>query len=362
MTNQSIARLRLRNQRLAGTPFDTPEDVVGWLTAVQAQDYGGAKWGIAQRSRSTTNATLDQLFDDGAILRTHVLRPTWHLVLPADIRWLLALTSPRVHAANAHYYRRHELDDALFQRSDALIVAALQHGRQLTRAELARVLLDAGISASGPRLAYLLMHAELDGLICSGALRGRQHTYALLDERVPPSAPMDRDAALAELAQRYVASHGPATVHDFSWWSGLRVSDARTGVELAHGSIEPTTVDGTTYWSADPAAEAVETSGGAHLLPNYDEYLVAYSDYGVVFDPALRDVPNADAALQGHIIVLDGMVAGGWRRTARAREVIVETRPLRALDARQRADLQSAAQAYGRFMELPVTMHRSAAT
>jgi hypothetical protein len=361
MTNQPIAQRRLRNQRLAGAPFDTAEEVVGWLTAVQAQDYGGAKWGIAQRSRGATNATLDRLFNDGAILRTHILRPTWHFVLPADIRWLLALTSPRVHTANAHYYRRHELDDVVFQRSDALIVSALREGRQLTRAELARVLQDGGISAGGPRLAYLLMHAELDGLICSGALRGRQHTYALLDERVRATAPLDRETALAELARRYLASHGPATVHDFAWWSGLRVSDTRAAVELARGSVEPTTIDGTIYWSAD-AATSPAPSTGAHLLPNYDEYLVAYKDYDVVFDPALRERDGEDEALRGHIVVVDGTVAGGWRRTTRAHEVIVETRLLRALDACEHASLRHAAEEYGRFMELPATVRGPATT
>jgi hypothetical protein len=356
MTNLPIAHQRLRNQRLTGAPFETVEEVVRWLTAVQSQDYGGAKWGIAQRSRNATNAALDHLFDEGAILRTHVLRPTWHVVLPDDIRWLLALTGPRVHAVNAHYYRLLELDDATLQRSDGVIANALRGGRQLTRAELAQVLHDGGISASGPRLGYLMMHAELDGLICSGALRGKQHTYALLDERVPASSPLDLDEALAELARRYFAGHGPATLRDFAWWSGLRIGDARTGVELARDKLESGTVDGTTYWSADSTPVAAAPSSEAHLLPNYDEYLVAYKDHGIVFDPALREGQDVERVLGGHIVVVNGMVVGGWRRSVRAREAIVEMTLLRALDADEQASLQRSAASYGRFLELPVTM------
>ena len=185
LTRLDIAHQRLHNEHLAGAQLNKPEAVVQWLCAVQSQDYAGAKWAIAQRTTGETNAALDQLFNDGKILRTHVMRPTWHFVLPADIRWLLRLTAPRVHAANAYYYRKLELDDAVFHRGNAALAKALQGGAQLIRAEIALVYTNAGIHASGLRLAYLIMHAELDALICSGALHGKQFTYAWLDDRVP---------------------------------------------------------------------------------------------------------------------------------------------------------------------------------
>ena len=204
-----------------------------WLGAVQAQDYHGAKWALALRTRGVDSAALDRAFDAGAFLRTHVMRPTWHFVAPEDLRWLLALTGPRVHAVNAHPYRAFELDAPLFRRAHALLTRALRGGRSLTRLELATALEAGGIAARGQRLAYIVMHAEIDALVCSGPMRGKQHTYMLLEERVPPAPALARDEALATLARRYFTSHGPATAHDFAWWSGLTVADAREGVALA---------------------------------------------------------------------------------------------------------------------------------
>src|SRR2546422_2911401 len=204
----SLPPLRMRAQRLWGTRFDTPREVVRWLTALQAQEFSLAKWSIAQRTRGATMADVDAAFGAGVIVRTHVLRPTWHFALGEDIRWLLKVTAPRVHALNAYYNRQHELDDKLFRKSNAAITTALRDGAHLTRRELAAVLKRAGIRAEGTRLAYIAMRAELDAIVCSGAMRGKQHTYALLDERIPKGKPLDREAALAELTRRYFTSRG----------------------------------------------------------------------------------------------------------------------------------------------------------
>src|SRR5262245_24477363 len=185
-----IRRQRLRNQRLVGAPFARRGEVVSWLGAVQAQEYPGASWGIAQRADGLSQSAIDQAFAEGAILRTHAMRPTWHFVAPADIRCLLALTSPRVQALNASSYRRLGMDDAVLARGTAVLADALQGDKQLTRAELAAALQRAGIVSPSDdrlRLAYIMMYTELEGLICSGAMRGKQHTYALLDERAPPT-------------------------------------------------------------------------------------------------------------------------------------------------------------------------------
>jgi DNA-binding MarR family transcriptional regulator len=348
---------RLRNQRLVGPPFVRAEEAVRWLGAVQAQDYGGAKWGIAQRTGGLTDADLDRSFAAGTVLRTHVMRPTWHLVLPDDIRWLLTLTAPRVHAANAYYYRRLELDDAVFARSNAAIAKALRGGVQLTRTELARVLGSAGIGASGLRLAYLMMRAELDAVITSGARRGRQFTYALLDERAPHSRTLERDEALAELTKRYFESHGPALVRDFSNWSGLTAADARAGIEMNGTGLAQTTLDGGTYWFAPSAVTAQAAAPTLHLLPNYDEYLIAYEDYSPVFDASLlRDTTSPEAVLAGHILVVDGRVMGGWRRTVERAAVTIAVEPLVRLDDAQRHALQAAAERYGLFLGMPVAV------
>ncbi|WP_437580828.1 winged helix DNA-binding domain-containing protein [Sorangium sp. So ce887] len=355
MDNLDIIRQRLHNERLVGPPCERPEDVVQWLCAVQAQDYAGAKWAIAQRTTGVTDAELDRLFDDGKILRTHVLRPTWHLVMPQDIRWMLGLTAPRVNAANAYPYRQLELDDAVFARSNDALVRALQGGAQLTRTEIARVYEEAGIRASGLRLAYLLMRAELDAILCSGPLRGKQFTYALLDERAPRAKAQGRDEALAELTRRYFASHGPALVKDFAWWSGLTLTEARAGIEMASAHLQHETVDGKVHWFAAKQARCGELETPlVHLLPNYDEYVIAYKDHSATLDPAL--LRAAGDALMAHIVVLDGRVVGGWRRTIQRRAVTVTMNlPLRPRKS-EKAALQRAIERYSRFLGMPVTV------
>jgi hypothetical protein len=220
-----IAEARLASQRLRGTPFDEPTAVVHWLGAVQAQDYLGATWALALRCGNVGSDGVDAAFNAGLFLRTHVMRPTWHFVAAEDLRWLLALTGPRVQQVNRHMYRKLELEESDFNRAETSLSRTLEGGQSLTRREAAAVLERNGVTARGLRLAYILMHGELTGLLCSGPLRGRQHTYALLEERASSGRALSREEAMATLARRYFASHGPATVHDFAWWSGLKVSD-----------------------------------------------------------------------------------------------------------------------------------------
>ena len=362
----TIATHRLRSQRLVGKPFDTPRDAVRWLGAVQSQDYPGGKWAIGLRTRDATDASLDRAFDAGEIIRTHVMRPTWHFVAPEDLRWLLELTGPRVLAVNAGMERKLELDAKIFRRANALFTRVLQDGRALTRLELAALLAKQGIEASGPRLAYIMMQAELTALVCSGPMRGRQHTYALLEERVPPAPVPARDEALAMLARRYFTSHGPASAHDFSWWSGLTVSDARAAVAMLGAELEAIDVDGKTDWAAPESAASVRVARRlekempvVHLLPNYDEHVVAYRDHGHSVDPAASAArrARADATLGAHLVARDGLVVGGWQRSAGKGSVGVRTDMLIPLRPPERMALRRAAEAYGRFMGLPAELH-----
>lgn len=238
LTKLEIAHRRLFNQQLTQPTFNNPADLVQWLGAVQAQDYAAAKWAVGQRLTGATDALIEQAVAAGAIIRTHILRPTWHFVAPADIRWLLALTAPRVNSLNAHYYRKLELDEAIFRQTNTVLEKALQGGKQLTRPELVAVLRQAGIEAEDLlRFGLIIMRAELDGVICSGARQGNQMTYALLEERVPPAPTLGREEALAEFARRYFTGHGPATLPDFVWWSGLTTTDARAGLKMAGAQL-----------------------------------------------------------------------------------------------------------------------------
>ena len=347
---------RLGNQRLTRTTLRRPGDVVQWLGAVQAQDFATAKWGLALRARSLTEAAVDRAFNDGAILRTHALRPTWHFVTPADIRWILALTAPRVHAANAPYYKRNRLDRATLAKCRKVFERALRDAAQRTRSELAAALGARGIRASGERLAYIMLHAELEQVICSGPRRGKQFTYALFDERVPAAQTMPRDEALAMLTKRYFTSHGPATVRDFAWWSGLTARDARTGIEMVTPALAQASWDGLTYWFAAAPSSAPPAAPTAHLLPNYDEYLIAYQDRGLVSRAAAAVTAKLRFDAYGNFLIVDGRFAGTWRRTVQRDAVHVKIVPLGPMTRANRGALASAVAAFGRFLERPATL------
>ena len=360
MTNASIACRRLYASGLLGPRPKSLAEATRHLGAVQSQDYPGAAWGLAQRVGAITQADVTAAYDAGRLLRTHAMRPTWHFVLPEDIRWIQALTGSRVHARNASMYRRFELDGTTWARCRDTLIAALEGGRERTRAELSKALGTAGIEATGQRLAYIVMRAEIDGLICSGAFRGKQFTYALIDERAPGvRAPFDREAARAELVRRYFASHGPALVRDFTWWSGLTTSDARAGIATLGDLLTRERIDGKEYWSAAEALTDVEVPADTvHLLPNYDEYLGSYADYEPIFDPALPRGRTIADVLGVHIVVREGFVVGGWKRTIDGARVVVDLTMLLPLTKAAERSLQRALEEYGEFLGLPIVVNR----
>ena len=362
----SFLTRRLHNQRLARSDFRHPADVVAWLGAVQAQDYPAAKWALGLRAPGLTDADVEQAVAGGRILRTHVLRPTWHFVTPADIRWMLALSAPRLHKASGPYNRALGLDDAILKRCRAMIERSLRDGRQLTRAEVGSSLRGGGIAVSGPALGQVMMNAELEGIVCSGARKGNHSTYALLEARAPRGRIVTRDEALGQLARRYFASHGPATLRDYVWWSGLVVGDARRAIEIAGRDLERRVVDDRTYWSAGSPATAVRAVRGAHLLPNYDEYLVAYRDREAVVEPSRRAAGSRPRASRpratsrgsdvfAHSLIIDGVLAGSWTRTHQRGAATVDVVTYRRLDPADRKAVAAAAERYGRFMQQPVT-------
>jgi|SRR5688500_9465460 len=360
MTNLDIAHRRLHNQQLARQMFEKPEDVVGWLGAVQSQDYAGAKWAVGQRVPGSVDAELEKAFNDGRILRTHLLRPTWHFVLPADIQWMLTATAPRVHALNAYYYRQLGLDAEVLARTNDLIAKALEGGKQLTRPELMSVVEQGGIDpGSGIRSSYIVMRAELDGVICSGARRGKQFTYALLDERAPQGRSMARDEALAELVKRYFTSHGPATVQDLIWWSSLTMAEAKEGIEMVKSELVREVIDGRPYWSSGstvPVPPAKDGPPVAYLLPNYDEY-ISYKDRSAIFDEASAGKMDPEKNLVfPHIIVIDGRMVGTWKRTLTRSTVVIETSLFRPLTGDERGALEDAAEQYGKFLGFPAVL------
>jgi len=320
---------------------------VRWFGGVQSQDFEAAKWALALRMQSATNAAIEEAFNRGAILRTHVMRPTWHFVAREDIRWLLDLTAAGVNVRCGSGYRMFELDDAVFKRSHKILERALRDGKHLSRAELRRRLNESGVAANDTvRMGHILIRAELDRVVCSGPRIGRQLTYALFDERVPATKAMDRDEALAKLTGLYFRSHGPATLQDFVWWSGLTTADAKRGLEVGGRSLEKITIGEKVYWSMR-SNEALERSSClAHLLPVYDEYFVAYKDRESVFG-SQDELSTWDTL--GPAIVINGVAAGTWKRTNDKKSV--EVKLSRALKKTERAAIAQATTRYAEFSQ-----------
>jgi hypothetical protein len=354
MADTTIAQLRMANQHIAQVDFESAAEAVRWLGAVQSQDYGGGKWALGLRSSMLTDAAVEQAFNEGAILRTHVLRPTWHFVTPEDIGWMLMLTAPRVLAITAGYYRQADLDEATLEQASAVIIRALEGGNQLTKAELGAVMQQAGIDTKEAlRLGHIMGYAELHGLVCSGAIRGKQHTWALLSERAPQTRQLDRDDALAELTRRYFGSHGPATLKDYVWWSGLTTTDAKTGIEMVKSELERAIIDGTEYWFGETAAVAPAPSPAVTLLPNYDELIVGYTDRSAIYDEDHSDKLDARGnVLFNYTILMDGRIVGTWKRTFKKGKVIIEANPFYPLSEAQMVALRVAGQRYADFYGL----------
>ena len=351
---------RLHNQFLSHTPCTDPTQVVGRLGAVQSQDYAGAKWALGLRLNQASDTALDQAFNEGKFLRTHILRPTWHFVAPEDIHWMLQLSAPRVHVANAFMYRQLDLDQIILRKSYKVLEKALRGGNHLTRTELGSAFERAGISATGQRLAYIVMSAELDGILCSGPRRGKQFTYALLEERVPKVKMWDRDEALAELTRRYFTTRGPATLHDFTWWSGLTMADAKKGIDIVKSNFVQEVLDGNSYWFDDTLSPVREPSPTAHLLPNYDEYFIGFKDrsaIGKLVTPWRPD--ESGATLPVHILILDGQIVGGWKRTIKKNAVIIELTLITELTDKDYQAIFRPADRYGEFMGVPAEVVRS---
>lgn len=346
---------------------------MAWLGAVQAQDYPAAKWALGLRGDGLTDAAVEQAFTDGSILRTHILRPTWHFVTPADIRWMLALTGPRVQTVMSYYYKYFDLSRKKLTRCQKVLVRELSGGRHRTRAELATALRSAGIEAEGSHLHHIMVDAELEAVICSGPRRGKQFTYALLDERAPiaKARKLSREEALAELARRYFSSHGPATVQDFAWWSGLTVADGKRALEMLGGDVEQSTIDGQTYWLAhalapsptreSPSPSRARPTASAHLLPNYDEFIVAYRDRtSITGQPrGSSKGEKGENHVFAHTLVIDGRLAGTWTRTTKPDCICVDVsahRPFTRADTRA---LAAAVERYRAFMNTPVVISKS---
>jgi hypothetical protein len=321
MDLRTIADMRLISQRLNGAKAQTPKELVAYMGAMQSQDFGASKWGVGIRARRTDNE-VEAAFNRGDILRTHILRPTWHLVTPENIRWMTALSADKIKASARTRDKFLEITERLYAQTNKIIYAALSGGRQLTREDLGKKIERSGIVVNSARMVHFMLRAEADGVVCSGALRGRGHTYALLDERVPKTRKLTKDEALGNLARIYFNSRSPATLSDFVWWSGLSKSDAAKGLDAVRSELATEVINETFYVAAAQntmaasniaaAQNTVSRRQSAHLLPAFDEFIIAYANREAVLAAEHFDKLISSNGIFKAALIVNGRAVGRW--------------------------------------------------
>jgi hypothetical protein len=355
MTQADIAQRRLLNQRIAGERCERPEAVVRWMGAMQAQDYQQALWAIGLRTASATPTDIEQAIADGAIVRTWPMRGTLHFVPAENVKWMLELLAPRRLAADRSRLKQLELDERILGQCGQVFRDALQGGRRLSRADMMSLLKDAQINPAGQRGYHILWHLAQTGLICLGPMQGKEQTFVLLDEWAPHARQLTREAALAQLAGGYFASHGPATLDDFAGWAGLTLADARAGHEAAKSGLVSEKRGTKEYWLAqDMAAGPADDVSGIYLLPGFDEYLIGYKDRSDVLaaEHAGKTVPGGNGIFLP-IVVVGGHVVGTWKRTLKRRSVAVTLNPFVHLGV-ARENIADAARRFSDFLGVPL--------
>jgi hypothetical protein len=338
------------NHGLAHLASAEPREVLAWFGAMQAQDYASARWALGVRSPALTDAAVEQAVAERSIVRTWALRSTLHLVAAADVHWLIGLIGPVVLARTAAAYRPHDLDAQGFVRVAAALREILQGGGQLTRDELFAALTKLEIDTNGIRGGRILYRAALSGCICQASPRGKQMTYALLDEWITDKRLLDRESSLVELVRRYFQSHGPATLRDFIWWSGLSVADARRGIALAAATLREVQIDGHACWSSQQALVAEDEAVTAHLLPAFDEYFLGYENRSVSLDDVHFEHVMTNNGIFRPTILIGGEIVGIWARTLKKGTLSVTSKVFRHLNSDEQQALTLAIKRYAHFL------------
>jgi hypothetical protein len=346
-----IPDTRLANQRISQTEFKTPAEVVGWLAAMQGQDYTGALWSVGLRLTNGTDTAVEDALTDKTIVRTWIMRGTLHLVAGADIRWMVNLVAAKVISSAAARYRELELDAETVNRSNDILANAVRDGQQLDRPALLALLEQNGISTTGQRAPHLLQRAAYAGLICQGTTT-KHPTYMALDDSFPTST-WSREEAITELARRYFLSRGPATLQDFIHWSGLLISESRAALENIKSLLIEETIDGQSYWRHASAPQISDKAPSVYLLPGFDEYLLGYKDRSAVLDPqyAERVCPGKNGVFMP-TIVSNGRIVGLWKKAVKKETLIMTAQPFTTLSDAEWSGFAAAAERYSQFLGL----------
>jgi len=354
MNQIDIANLRLHSQQIAKTQFKSPKEIVGWMGAMQAQDFNMAKWAIGLRLNKTKEKHINAAIDSAEIIRTHLLRPTWHFVSADDIYWMVDLTAPGILSSMKGRNKQLELTGAILKKSFAIIEKSLKDANHLTRKDLVNELNKAKIVTNENRSSHILFHAELEGIICSGKMKDKLPTYALLNERIKKPAPLKKEEALYKLACKYFESHCPATFQDFVWWSGLSMTDGRKALELIKSNFVSEKKDSKEYWFPRSFSFPKKSKESVFLLPAFDEFLISYKDRSAVIHSDHREKTFSSNGIFWPVILVNGRAVGIWKREIKKNQLIISCGIFDKKNKVSKELLEKATRELGYFLNCPV--------
>jgi Winged helix DNA-binding domain len=356
MKPSDISRFRLTSQQITGSQFNKAKDLVSWMGAIQAQDFNMAKWAVGVRLHDSTDKTIESAIDSGEIIRIHVLRPTWHFVSPEDIHWMLDLTANQIKSSMKSRDKALELTDKVYSKSNAVIAKTLQDEDHSLREDLVLALNRANIKTDNNRTSHLMVRAELDGIVCSGKLKNNKQTYTLLTNRVSKTKKLTKDEALGTLALKYFTSHCPATLQDFIWWSGLSTSDSRKALEMVKSNFIPETIGKYTYWLTHSFSVSKTRNDLINFLPAYDEFIISYKDRSAsLMNEDTKKAVSSNGIFRP-VILINGMVAGLWKRTIKKDKILLETELFRSSVKISKTSIDNAVHTYAQFQNKKVEL------
>lgn len=325
MNTSDLLHIRLLNQLLSIHNLKEPQEIVSYMGAMQSQSLDLAKWAIGVRLENKTVKDIDEALNTGKVIRTHILRPTWHFVSAADIHWMYDLSNPRLKPIYQYYTKILKIDEKLIYKFIPLLVKMLEGNKHLTKEEIADVFASQDIIFDNIKvLNQVINFAEMEGLVVNGEVRGKKQTFALLEELAPRKETISKEEALERLARRFFTSHSPATIQDFAWWSGLSLTECKQGLEaIKHDSVCEK-INGRDFWMKNDIKIPPTDEDSALLLPPFDEFVVSYKDRSELIEDLHYSKVMTKNGLFSPTVMLNGEIVGSWKKTIKKRIAKVE--------------------------------------
>jgi hypothetical protein len=349
MSPEKISGIRSANQQISQARFKTAEELISWMGAMQAQEYYMVKWAFGIRLPGSTLESINNEIDSGRLIRVHVMRPTWHFVSAEDIYWMISLSAAHIRSALSARDKQLGLDSRIFNKCNKSIEKILSGNKYLTRDELFTAMVASGLKINKEQVYHIFTRSEVDGIICSGRQRGGKPSFALLNEWVPENRKKyTRDESLKELANKYFTSRGPATVQDFAWWSGLSLTEARSGLEHNRSALVSEKYKNQTYWFS-AAVNDTDNFNNIFLLPAYDEFLLSYRDRSDVITFTDQKKAVSNNGIFYPIILSGNQIIGTWRRKNEKSRISISTALFQKGKKMQEENLMNAIKRYSEF-------------